>query len=211
MKTYYAIIALGDLFSVTGCLVPSLHPLYTDADLTFDPALIGQWAEKDSKLPLRDGTSETWTFTENTKSTESGEKKYTLVIADEDGKSHKFIVHLVKIKGLLFLDLFPDGEDLELNLFYRFHLLPVHTFMRVKQIEPTLQMAPLDYDWVDKFLRDHPDAIRHEDVDDGFIVFTAKPKELQAFLVKHEKPQDAFGEASHMIRKTEEQNREPNQ
>ena len=202
MKTYYAIIALGVLFSVTGC-VPSLHPLYTDADLAFDPALIGQWAEKDS--------TETWTFTENTERT-SGEKKYTLVIADEDGSSDKFIVHLVKIKGLLFLDLSPDGPGCEeRSVFWQFHLLPAHTFMRVKQIEPTLQMALLDYDWVDKFLRDHPDAIRHEDVDDGFIVFTAKPKELQAFLVKHEKTQDAFREASHMIRKTEEQNREPNQ
>jgi hypothetical protein len=69
----------------------------------------------------------------------------------------------------------------------------------------------LNYEWVDKFLRDHPDAIGHEDVDDGDFVFTAKPKELQVFLVKHEKTQDAFGEVVHMIRKTEEQNSEPNQ
>jgi hypothetical protein len=33
-----------------------------------------------------------------------------------------------------------DGPDLEVSLLYHLHLLPVHTFMRVKQIEPTLQM-----------------------------------------------------------------------
>ena len=94
--------------------------------------------------------------------------------------------------------------DLNENDFYKMHLLPVHTFMRVEQIQPTLRMAPLDPDWVGEFLEDHPDAIRHEKLDDR-IILTAEPKELQSFLIEHEQTKDAFSELSNMIRKVKRQ------
>jgi hypothetical protein len=189
MNKWFRIVSVGLLIFIASC-VPSLHPLYTDADLAFDPALVGEWSEKGSK--------ETWTFTK------SDEKEYSLVLVENEGKRGEFIVHLVKAEGRLFLDLFPKEPDLKENDFYKGHLLGVHTFMRVEQIQPTLQMAPLNPDWIKKFLQDHPDDIRHEKVDNG-IVLTAKPKELQAFLIKHEKTKDAFEELSTLIRKVEEQ------
>ena len=147
---------------------------------------MGEWSEKNSK--------EMWTFTKGDK------KEYNLVYVNDDEEKGRFVVHLVKAEERMFLDLFPEEPDLKENDFYKVHLLPVHTFMRVEQIEPTLQMASLNPNWIKNFLQDHPNAIRHEKLDDG-IILTAKPKEIQAFLIKHEKTEDAFGELSDMIRK----------
>lgn len=186
MNTWLGLIGAVLLIFLTSC-VPSLHPLYTDEDLVFDPDLVGEWSEKSS--------TETWTFTK------SGEREYGLVYVDEKGKRGEFFVHLVKVEGRTFLDLFPAEPDFKehRNDFYAGHLLRVHTFMRIEQIQPTLRMAPLDPDWVRKHLQDHPDGIRHEKVDDG-ILLTAQSKELQSFLIKHEKTEDAFGKPSDLIR-----------
>ena len=78
--------------------------------------------------------------------------------------------------------------------------MPVHSFMRVQQIEPTFQMAMMKPDWIKKFLQKNPTAISHEDVD-GTIVLTAQPKELQAFLIKHEKTADAWDDCDPMTRR----------
>lgn len=180
------------LFCLTGC-VYSIHPLYTEKDIIFDPALIGEWSEKDS--------NETWTFTKKAETDHTPNMSYNLVYLDEKNRAGKFIVHLVKIKGKLFLDIFPDTSELKENEYYKFHLFPVHTFMQVKQIEPTLQMAALDSGWVEKHLKVNSKAISHEMTDNG-IIFTAITKELQTFILKCEKTKDAFGEFSNMTKKT---------
>jgi hypothetical protein len=177
-------IWIGLLQLLGGC-VPSLHPLYTEKDLTFDPALLGQWTEDDGKG--------TWAFTK------AGEKEYRLVFTDNQGKGGGFQAHLLKIEGRLFLDIFPTDLDLKENDFFRLHLLPAHTFMLVKQVQPSLQMAFLNPDWVEKYLKEHPESIRHETLDDGHTVFTAQPKELQAFVLQHEKV--AFGTPQRLTRK----------
>jgi len=119
-----------------------------------------------------------------------------------DGKKGDFDVHLLKVKGSRYLDLFPATPDLKENDFYRGHLMRVHSFMRVQQIEPTFQMAMLKPDWIKKFLQKNPGAIAHEDVN-GTIVLTAQPKELQAFLIKHEKTADAWDDCDPMTRRVE--------
>ena len=42
MKRRAFALAITAAILVTGC-VPTLHPLYTERDLTFDAALIGLW------------------------------------------------------------------------------------------------------------------------------------------------------------------------
>ncbi len=189
-------VLVGLLLVLGGC-VPSLHPLYTEKDLIFDPALLGEWT-------LGKNNKESWTFTK------AGEKQYQLVYIDDEGKEGKFCVHLLKIEGRLFLDLFPmeldskkTDEDPKENAFYKLHLVPAHTFMLVKQIQPTLQMAFLNPSWAKDYLKAHPDAVRHEKVDHDEIVLTAPTKELQAFVLKHEKDADAFATLDPMTRKAD--------
>lgn len=177
---------------LTAC-VPSLYPLYTDDDLIFEPALLGQWLESEGE--------ETWTFTRI-----GDKKRYKLVQVDEEGKEGEFIVHLLKVDDHLFLDLFPANEDesddfepFNASGFYRMHFAPVHTFMYVDQIEPKLRLSVLDFRWLEKLLNKQPDALRHETVE-GSILITARAKELQAFLIGHLETEGAFGDLGSMTR-----------
>lgn len=151
----------------------------------FKPSLVGQWTEDESEA--------TWTFSKE------GTNAYTLIYNNKNGKQGAFSAHLLKIKGELFIDFFPKEPELKRNNFYKLHLLPVHTFVHVNQIEPTLQMAAPNPKWIEKYLAENPSAIRHEKVD-GEIVLTAPTKDLQAFWLKHLDTEDAFGDPTKMKR-----------
>ena len=168
------------LLVAAGC-VPSLNPLYTEKDLVFEPALVGVWTENDE-------AKDTWAFEKQ------GENGYRLIYTN-DGKTGEFEARLLKLGGTLFLDFYPDEaglKDLTRNDFYKSHLVPAHSFAKVMQIEPTLQMALLDPDWVKKLLEKNPGAIAHGQVAEDRIVLTAPTKELQKFVVQYAK--EAFGE-----------------
>ena len=185
MRKFIKVVWPWGFFALVGC-IPSLHPLYTENDLIFEPSLVGEWSGKDSK--------ETWTFTKN------GDKEYKLLCVDKGGKKGEFIVYVLRVEGRLFVDFFPAESDLKENDFYKMHFMPVHTFMRIQQIEPTLQLAYLKPDWIKKLLQEDPGAIRHEKVGDTFVL-TAQPKELQALLIKCEKTAEAWGECDPLTRK----------
>jgi hypothetical protein len=195
MKNIAKLLALTFLLGIAGCieieikLIYSLHPLYTDNDLIFEPALLGVWGNEDS-----------FTETLTTIFIKEGEKRYKLIFIDDDSTKGEFVAHLVKIKDTSFLDIYPDQKaNLKLNVMYGFTLLPVHSFFLVSQIDTTLQMSFIDIDWLEKLLEKKPNAIRHEKVDNG-IVLTASSKELQKFLSKHFKTEGAFSELSELKR-----------
>lgn len=169
-----------------GCVPLSLYPLYTDADLVFEPGLVGEWTEADSE--------ETWTFTKRE------ENSYNFSYVDERGNRGEFIAHLAKIEGELFLDIYPEEPEEDAAGIYKWHFVGMHSFFRVKQIEPTLQMATIDLDWLKAFLQKHPEEIEYKKVDDK-IVLLAETKELQGFVVRCEQREGAFGDYSDMTRK----------
>ena len=175
---------LGLLILSAGC-IRSLHPIYTEKDTVFEPGLIGQWAEDDS--------GEIWAFSKE------DTNEYKLVYTDEKGRQGVFSAHLLKIKENLFLDFFPEEPGLKMNGFYQFHLLPVHTFVHVKQIEPILQMSFPDPGWLKKHISADPGAIAHEKIEKE-IILTAATKELQSFWLKHIDAEGAFGDPSNMKR-----------
>lgn len=154
---------------LVGCL-PTLHPIYNDKTLIFKEELIGKWTDDDGL----------WQFKR------AGEKEYELRIFDDEKELGRFSAHMVGIEGLMFLDLYPDSEPLEeLDDFYKIHILPVHTFMKVDRIDPNLQLRMVDYEKIGKMLEDNPNLIKHEVVDDDRIVLTASTEELQNFIVEH--------------------------
>jgi hypothetical protein len=177
-----ALLAAGAL---CGC-IPSVHPLYTAQDILFEPGLVGEWTPENSE--------ETWTF-----SAREGETSYTLVYVDGNGKEGRFETHLFRVGEHLYLDLYPEEPDLQQNDYYKMHLLRVHTFMRVEQVQPFLRLALPDIQWLKKLLDEDPAAVRHEKVGDG-VLLTAPTSGLQAFLAKHGQAPGAFREGSKMAR-----------
>ena len=180
MRTKKAIFYLLALM-LGGCVIPSLYPLYTDETLIFEEKLVGKW--------VGDG-GDIWKFEK------SSENEYKMTITGEG----QFIVHLVELEEMLFLDLFPDDPDLEQGDFYKCHLLPVHTFMKVDQIDPNLQLRVMNPEEVSKMLEEDPNLLKHEGVDDG-IVLTASTKQLQEFVIEYANEEGVFGDPEEFTRR----------
>jgi hypothetical protein len=187
MRAVSALAGLVLLFALCGC-VPSVHPLYTEADLVFEPAIVGDWVDKEAR--------QAWTFTK------AGPKDYTVTFMDGDGKKGVFSGHLVKVEGTLFMDLYPSELQVEQNAYYRAHYVPAHTFVRLQVTEAGLKMAALKPDWMKTFIEASPSALKHEKLEEG-ILLTAPTKDLQAFLAKHLKTADAWVEGEPLPKKTE--------
>lgn len=162
-----------------GCIpVMSLHPLYTEEDVVFEEKLLGTWV---------DDSNCTWEF----KCPNEPEKIYKLVFSDDEGQKGSFDVRLAKLENKLFLDAYPgempwDKEDPnKTGWFYNtFFLIPAHTFIKINSIEPELKLQLTNVDEMKKLLKENPDTVKHELVEDGMIL-TASTKELQAFVVKY--------------------------
>ena len=184
MKEIACIIFLGLLFAMTGCIA-SVHPLYTKRDLIFDPALLGTWYYHDSKKSC--------TYTKD------GDKRYKLVCEGGDNKNGKFIVHLLKLVDHRFLDIYPLKPDLkEVDLSKRYH-----TFVRVKLHDDSLQIALMSPDWLQRILKENPDAVSHMNLDDKSVLLTAPTKELQTFVIKYVKTKEAWIEGESLTRQPE--------
>ena len=182
MRAIKLMVALGLVMLVAGC-VPSLHPLYTDEDLVYDPALVGTWTEEESE--------DTWTFRK------SGEKAYDLIYT-EGGVPARFDAHLVRVGEFLFLDTYPGEPDIK-NNFYLIHLIPAHTFLRIGIEGDVLRYAMLDLDWLKKMISEKKVDIGHEEIEGG-ILLTASTKELQAFFLKYAEDERAFPDPKELHR-----------
>lgn len=182
MDTRTLLLYLTFIF-LAGC-VPSLHPLYTEKDAFFEQKLLGCWT---------DG-KDTWKFQKA-----ADPNAYSLTMTKK-GDLGKFDAHLVKIENMIFMDLFPQKPDLKTNDFYKLHLLPAHTFIKVEQIEPKLTLSVMDPETIKEMLENDPNIIKHEILDDKRIVLTASTKELQDFLKEHADDKGLFGEPAEMER-----------
>jgi len=176
------IVITGALSSLalllTGCLASSIYPFYSEKDVTFEPALIGQWNKVGD-------AQEKWVFEKKQ------DQAYSLTYTDGK-KSYKMDAHLFRLKDQLFFDLFnPElPEDLMPPP------APTHLLLRVFQVKPTVRLAALDYDWLAKLIEKDPGAIRHhsigEDSKNAQIVLTADTPELQKFVLRHLKTEEAW-------------------
>ena len=187
------------LVSLTGCIVTSVNPLYTQKDLVFDPALIGDWSEGEGK--------DTWAFEQG------AGKKYKLLHTDEKGRIGTFETHLLKLGKYQFLDLHlvdpGEKEEWQINELAAVAMImrPGHLFFKVSQIQPTLQVSPLHEDWLQKLLEKDPRAIQHERIhfgtNDYRNVLTAGTKDLQKFVLKYADSTDAFGDKPGELKRKE--------
>jgi hypothetical protein len=187
MKTNRIIgtVALTGLaLALTGCVVTSIYPYFTDKDLVIDPALLGDWVEAGA----------TNASAEHATIERTGEKDYrvTAFTASETNSSD---LHLFRLKQQLFLDICLTNRSLD--------YVPVHQVSKVIRIEPTIETAALNYDWLAKLLEKNPREIRHmvlrekpADAKGGRIVLTADTKELQRFILKHVNNTNAWNKPS---------------
>jgi hypothetical protein len=171
--------------ALVGC-VPSLHPLFTDSETVFEEKLIGVW---------KGGDKETWEF----KRAGPNSKNYEVIYTD-DGEKGPFVAKLGKINNMMFLDLYPDKVEIQANDFYKAHLLLAHTFLKIEQIQPTLEMRVMAPDKFEEMLKNDPNLIRHEVIADDRIVITASTSEIQQFMKEHANDEGLFDKFTELER-----------
>ena len=177
MRVFYILAVI-----VGGCVpVLSLHPLYTEKDVVVDKKLCGTW------IGNFDDSKSTWEF----ERIDEPKNAYKLIFTDEDGKKDSFVAHLLKLKDMLFLDIFPSElpwEPEEPNKmdwpYNSLFLIPAHTFMKVDFIESQLELRLTLESKLEELLKENPNAVEHTSIGER-IVLTASTKKLQAFVLKY--------------------------
>jgi hypothetical protein len=189
----------GALALLSGCIPPSVNPLYTDNDLVFDPLLVGVWIEE---APGQ-ATDENWAF-------EKGAgKSYKLTVTEEHGEKGEFEAHLLKLKDYFFLDLQPSQVDLDRIQadMTAWALIRGHLILRVHELDSKLKLSPPDQDWLNEYLGKNPKALAHIDADvvkpigpgEKTITITASTQDLQQFVLAHIGKNQLFGEEDDVV------------
>ena len=181
-------IAFVALF-FSGCVVFSFYPLYTEKDLFSNTLLLGKWLDEEGSE---------WNFKyaykgkkvpENVDST-----SYILTQKYKDEElqdSSKFSVHVIRLGANYFLDFYMEDYMNDDLLLKNFHIIPVHTFAKLTVEENSLEIHWFDQAWLEELLKKNRIRIHHENNGD-FILLTAKPAELQKFVLKYADDEQAF-------------------
>jgi hypothetical protein len=190
-------------FIIAGCVpVWSLHPLYDDKHISFDEKLLGTFIEDNNDANI------IWEFTRDTEP-----NAYQLIytgISKTDPNVLKgwFAVYLVKLDNHFFIDVYPKEGPWGDNAFWNqpkwpmnsFFMIPAHTFIKVEILESELKIRLTDNDDFIKLLKEDPNAVKYELVDNK-PVLTASPQQLQSFILKYADDDRLFSDKKTLIRK----------
>lgn len=158
-----------------GCLVQSIHPLFTEADYIPVPRLAGVWKQQDEKGNLQG----IWQFEEKGPA-------YRLKHTDEKGRVAVFQVAAGKIGTNVFLDFCLDdpSPDNQLNDLAVVHLIPAHVFFKQTWAGDNLVLATMDLDWLAKHLEQNPQTAAHV-FSEKMPLLTASTADLKKFIARH--------------------------
>ena len=191
------------LVLLSGCTVWSFYPLYTKDTLVLNDEILGTWVTTSNSFNGDDvliwtfsRKAEKWVKKKNNnidRGTHQEKNKYTYkldVMHEGDSNSMaEFKVHIVKIGDNYYLDFHTENYELN-NSMLVLHLMPVHTFAKARFGEE-LTLEWFDFDWFEDLIKNNKIRIKHEENRDN-IVLTARPEELQKFVLKYGNDTSAF-------------------
>lgn len=181
-KMLVLMTALG--LMLTSACIPSLFPLYSDADVVTDSRLIGTWSPPDQNEEL-------WTFSA------SGDA-YRLTVFDGDSCT-PYEAHIVALGQFLFLDLMPIKPKFDGGM-YDGLLLRLHTFFLIKVEEDRLEIAGLDLQDLKRQIEDGTISARLLEVDGDSVLAEPTP-ELQELVLEWAEMPGAFGDPEILLRR----------
>jgi len=187
-------IILGFTFLIiflSGCLT-TLHPIFTEKDLAYDPKLIGTWKteNQDNKgqVVITNLASESSVELPGNISSIK-QKGYFISYQNGPGETSKrYIAFLARIGKHLYFDYYPADrkEDEKIDEFFGAHLVKMHTSYRVEILnDGSFELSQLDESYVTKLIDEKKIRISHETDADDNTVITASTQELQQYLLKY--------------------------
>ena len=181
MKFRVLVAGVATVLTLSACAV-ALHPWYESGDVIEEPLLTGTWTGEDMS----------WTFAHRTDA-----PGYTLTITETDrGRTvaATMVATLFELDGHRYLDVMPsDIDDYAIPGIVSAGLFPGHLVLHVTGIDAMLEMALVDEDWLDEYLRDHPHALERYATGERWLL-TSPTRKLQRFLIRHVDGPGLFGD-----------------
>lgn len=174
------ICALSLVLLLSGCLVQSLQPFYTDESKVKVPELKGEW-----KLVTDWGRDVSGT---EIKPWVLGEDQVTTY--NESNETAQIQMVYFKMGETLYCDsgAGDPGKTAKINEYWVWHFVSAHTLWKVELKEDVVRFLPMDLDWMKDAMQNGRILVPpHFDRDDKqeWPVFSATPGEWQDFLKSH--------------------------
>jgi hypothetical protein len=175
------------LIFLSGCLT-TLHPIFTEKDLAYDPKLIGTWKTEDRRVVITNlATENSIELPGNISSIK--QKGYLISYQRDNGEiTERYIAFLARIGKHLYFDYFPADkkEAREIDDFFGAHFVKMHISYRVEiSKDGNYELSRLDEDYVKKLINEKKIRISYEKDADDNIVITAPTSELQQYIIKY--------------------------
>lgn len=191
-----AAFAFGILV-LEGCLT-TLHPIFTEKDLIFDPRLTGHWKKtKDGSIVIYRQATDKDLQSLSPALQRHASKIYLLEEKDAQNKTKSAqYAFLLKLGKYYYLDYYPAGlkENKSPDGFFTSHYIPMHSIYRLKfNGDFSFDLQQLDGGYLENLIKNKKIRLRHEVTADGSYVITAPTEELQQYLVKYSDVPEAYG------------------
>ena len=175
------------LIFLSSCLT-TLHPIFTEKDLAYDPKLIGTWKTENSRVVITNLAAESSVELPGNISSIK-QKGYLISYQREDGEiTERHIAFLARIGKHLYFDYFPADkkEDKKIDEFFGAHMVKMHTSYRVEILKDgSYELSRLDEGYITKLINEKKIRISYEKDADDNIVITAPTSELQQYIIKY--------------------------
>jgi len=199
MKKISIILGFTFLLVFLSSCLTTLHPIFTEKDLAYDPKLIGVWNAE------REGNKERVTIsnlaTENSVELPGNishikHKGYLISYEHEHSEiPDRYIAFLARIGKYLYFDYYPidKKEDQYIDEFFGAHFVKMHTSYRVEILnDGSFELSQLDGSFVNSLIEQKKIRISHETGADDNIMITASTSELQQYLIKYSDDPEAY-------------------
>lgn len=202
MKKLFIIVAtIVMVTALSGCL-STLHALFTEKDLVFDPRLLGRWKAGDGNdvATFERGTAAS--FNQLPETLRKLANNAYLVTMSDDKTVARYYAFLTKLGTELYLDYYPceNVEQLRYDAFYKQHLVKMHSFYRIRfNDDRSFETSQFDEDFLKKLIDNKQIRIKYEVRFDGTYVITAPTEELQQYVLKYGDVPDAYYKESNAI------------
>jgi hypothetical protein len=199
MKKHYLIVVIIILITaLSGCL-STLHPLFTEKDLVFEPRLLGAWTSGtgNNTAVFEKGNPEL--FKELPGPLQKIADKGYFVSIEKDGKLVRYHAFLCRIGKELYLDYFPAETPRQklYDVFYKAHFIKMHSFYRVRfKDNNSFEIGQFDEAYLRNLIDKKQVRIQYEERFDESYLITAPTEELQQYVIKYGDNEAAYNSST---------------
>jgi hypothetical protein len=199
-KLLIASVLVVAVTMLSGCLA-TLHPLFTEKDLAFDPRLVGSWKTKTDNdiFTFEKGTAANFGKAPAGMQRLAGNGYLLTITEPGNAQSTKFYAFLARIGKHTYLDYYPVENSVQskYNAFYKGHYIKMHTFERIRFFNgQSFETSQFDENHLDRLISEKKIRIQHEKHPDGDYVITAPTAELQQYVLKYGDTKEAYENTS---------------